>query len=265
MNGCGCAADAAAGRPPQKRQGLAVALAAGDEKMLRVIGSYFLESKAFARCDAYRRGRTLLNELCGGRHFDALLLDEQLLDMDALGFLEEYRRMNRQGAAPLFVMIRRSRPALCEQLAAGGVLQFFFKPCGLAEMAQRIQLLAGDAGMLRAYCSRFCREMGIQNDTTNCGYLIDAVLAAACRGDDFAFGKEVAVAVGELHGVSPAAVESGLRRLIARMEKNDTAAYRKFRNSAVTEPEKLTPERLVRAVMQAAQKSRREEATLCNV
>lgn len=263
MNRAGSLLTAAAVPPPQRRQGLSVAAAAGDERLLRVIGSYFLEEKTFARCDAYRRGQTLLDELYQGRRFDALLLDEQLLDMDALEFLEAFRR-EKLHRLPVFVMLRRGRPALCEQLLAGGVTQCFFKPCGLAEMARRIRLLAEYPAAIRAECRRLCLAWGVQEDATNCEYLADAVLVAAGLDDDFAFGKEIAASVGELHGVSHSAVESGLRRLIARMEQNSTEAYRKFRRTAVAEGEKMTPDRLVRAVKRAVRQNRREEEVLCN-
>lgn len=263
MNGALCPGFAAADERPEGRQGLCVAAAAGDERLLRVIGSYFLEDKTFARCDGYRRGRTLLDELRRERRFDALLVDEQLLDMDALEFLETLGR-EKLRRPPVFVMLRRGRPALCERLLAGGVAQCFFKPCSLAGMTRRILLLTEYPAAVRAGCARLCRAWGVQEDAANCAYLADAVLVAAGLDEGFAFGKEVAAAVGELHGVSQSAVESGLRRLIAHMERNSTADYRKFCRAAVPEGEKMTPDRLVRAVKRAVRPDCEKGEALCN-
>ena len=99
---------------------------------------------------------------------------------------------------------------------------------------------------------RIRESWGVQGEITKCGYLTDAVTIAEQADDKLALRKQIIMTVSEMRGVSVDAVDSGLRRLIERMEENNTPAYREFKLHTGLGETRPTVGRLVYAIKWAA-------------
>lgn len=240
-------------KPSEKNDVLRIAVAAADERLLRVIGNYLLEADSFTQCDAYRRGKILLAQMRAGREFDALILDEQLADMDAVDFMEEYRTQKLQHRPAILVLSCRSHMAICDCLLSCGADYCIMKPYQLSTLARRARTLYRvKQDSLQDYCSRLYESWGVQGEITKCGYLTDAVTIAEQADDKLALRKQIIMTISEMRGVSVDAVDSGLRRLIERMEENNTPAYREFKLHTGLGETRPTVGRLVYAIKWAA-------------
>lgn len=227
------------------------ALCSYDAGILLAMGNYLTETDGFGRCVAFRSGAALLRELCAGQHFDTLVLDEQLLDMDAVTFLEQLPAV--QGAArPLIVLLStRQFLARYESPIYKQADCCFVKPFQIGLLARRIQsIYNGCSENTRGRCEALCRQWGVQGDAVNCGYLADAAVIAVQAESRLALRKEILMTVAELHGVSVAAVDSGLRRLTERLEQQQTPAYRRFKQQTGLGAGRPTVGRLLSAIQQ---------------
>ena len=230
-------------------QDLRTGLCSYDGYTMEALASFLHEYGGFGRCVAYYGGRNLLRELASGQHFDVLILDEQMQDMDAVQFLEEYRMLHIK-EEPLTMLLASQRFLF----QSGRMLQqpadcCFVKPIHVGLLAQRALTFYNNEKKRRDIrCVELCRAWGVQEDTRNVAYMADAVAIVLAAGDQLAVRKEIILKVGEAHGVSISAVDSGLRRLIGEMEAADTAEYRAFKQAAGLETRRPTIKSLLCAI-----------------
>ncbi|MCI2046197.1 MAG: response regulator [Faecalibacterium sp.] len=224
-----------------KKRILNTALCSYDLQTLRSLGNFLLEYGGFHECAAYRSGKELLREMQEGRHYDALVLDEQLQDMDALEFLSKLQQIKQNPQPVTVVMAAHAFLKRLDRALPAGVDFCFLKPLQAGALAHRIQNFYNEhSEAVHAYCNQLCKEFGVQDDTANCLYLADAEFLVWQSETKLAIRKEIILPVSEAHGVSQASVDSGLRRLIERMEAANTDAYCRFKQETGLSGERPT-------------------------
>ncbi len=224
-----------------KNQALNTALCSYDLQTLRSLGNFLLEYGGFRECAAYRSGRELLREISEGRRYDALILDEQMQDMDALEFLGKLQQIRPNPQPVTVVMSAHAFLKRLDRALPAGVDFCFLKPLQAGVLAHRIQNFYHEhSETVHIYCSQLCKKFGVQDDTANCLYLADAEFLVWQSDTKLAIRKEVILPVSEAHGVSLASVDSGLRRLIERMEAANTDAYCHFKQETGLSGERPT-------------------------
>ena len=77
-----------------------------------------------------------------------MILDEQLADMDAVDFMEEYRTQKLQHRPAILVLSCRSHMAICDCLLSCGADYCIMKPYQLSTLARRARMPRGDLGDL---------------------------------------------------------------------------------------------------------------------
>jgi len=204
-----------------------------DEAVARVTRRYLQEAGDVICCDVYPRGRTLLLEL-HARQYDCLLLDELLLDMDSLEFMEQLSRRGIPVGLPIIFLLRSSHRAIHEQLLSYGANYCMIKPYDLTTLLHRIRLLCRQsAGRIAAECSRLYQSWQLPGDHPGCGYLTEAVILAELHEERLAIKKELLAEVSGLHvALSANAVECSLRRLVDRLEEDGVSSYLAFKRRA---------------------------------
>jgi DNA-binding response OmpR family regulator len=232
---------------------LSTALCSYDIQTLQTLGNYLLEYGGFGRCSAYRSGGELLRELEDGQRYDAIVLDEQTEDMDAMELLEKMRKLKLNPQPIIIVLSARAFLKRLDRSLPQGIDFCFLKPFQAGMLAHRIQNFYNKhSEAVHIYCTRLCEDFGVQSETTNCLYLADAELLAWQSDAKLAIRKEIILPVSEAHGVSVASIDSGLRRLIDHMEANRTEAYCHFKAETGLTEEKPTIGRLIYAIKRYA-------------
>lgn len=227
----------------------AVAIAAGDSRLTRVLGNYLVEREVFARCCLYCRGRDLLRELAEGAAFTMLVLDEQLLDMSAEEFLAGMAPLELSARPAVFVLTRYRYYELCEALRPYGVARYINRLTDPERLVRAIcSWRSSCSARVAERCGWFYRRWGVQDHRRDCDYLTDAIQIVLNAGEERPLRKQIFADVGRRHGVSVAAVDSGIQRLVRAMEAADTAEYRSFLQHSELGTARLTPARLVYAL-----------------
>lgn len=233
---------------------LRTALCSCSAAALLALGNYLAEVPGFGQCVAYRTGAALLRELRGGERFDVLVIDEQLLDMDAVQLLEQLPQ--EQGGRPLTILLSSRRYLLRHgQQGSTQADCCMVKPFQAGPLARRIQSLYNEGSeSVHAICEELFCSWGLPRDLPACRYLADAAVIAACADGSLALRKEVLSTVGERYGVSVAAVDSGLRRLIEQLEQTDMPSYRQFKQETGLGAGRPTVRALLAAIQLRARK-----------
>lgn len=222
-------------RQTDTTRGLDTAICSYDVQSLRVLGKYLLEYGGFRSCTAYCSGKELLHALANGQHYDIVILEEHLQDMDAARFLQDCRQLSLSDR-PITVLLAAGGYWRARKQVPAGTDQCFLEPISLETVARQLQAIyngkeGGDAGRIARFCARLCHTWGVQGEPASLAYLADACALLIQTNEHLAIRKEILMAVGEKRGVSVAAVDSGLRRLIDRMEEANTPAYCQFKEA----------------------------------
>jgi len=230
------------------------ALCSYDAAALLVLSNYLAEMEGFGQCVAYRSGKSLLRELTAGHAFDVLIVDERLLDMDVLELLEQMEKISGENRPLVVVLSTRQFLMRYEHILLNYTDCCLVKPFQAALLAQRIQKFYNKSDAAAQMCCEalYC-SWGIPNEGMNSGYLTDVLTIVVHADEKLALRKEIMSAVGNMHGVSVAAVDSGLRRLIEHAEQVAAPEYRAFKRAAGLGAGKPTISKLLGAMRQYVQ------------
>lgn len=231
----------------ERRGRLYVAIASYDVRKLRVCRKYLEEHSPLIECRCYSRGRALLDELGRENDPDIIVLGSQLEDMDEAQFVSGLRGLYSK---PLLLLPGEGRhgrnTASC--LRSDGNCYIIEQ----TELADLMQELCRVSGYGAAFSDELCRSLlagwGIHKLDTKCAYLICALRVACASSEKLAIRKEILRKVGEEYNVSEAAVESGIRRVVDKLEQERTASWLEFKRSSGFGDARPTTGRLVYAV-----------------
>ena len=206
-----------------------VALASYDPREMRVWTRYLEERNPAIRCTGYRSSRPLLERLEQG-DVDVLVLGGRLEDMDSIQFLPRIRGLARK---PLVLLRDDGRN---EKSAVEDMLQELRAP------AHR------PAESLEKRCERIYRSWGVSTCDANKRYLTGALRVMMGSDHRLAIRKEILGPVAEEYGLTVAAVDSALRRLLETLDETGTQTWRDFRKEYGLERRKVTIGRLLYAL-----------------
>lgn len=223
-------------RQTEGPHGLDTAICSYDVQSLRVLGNYLLEYGGFRSCTAYCSGKELLDALINGQHYDIVILEEHLQDMDAARFLHDCQQLHLPNR-PITVLLASGSCWRVRKQMPEGTDQCFLEPIHLETVARQLRNFyngkeSGEAAQIARFCAQLCHSWGVRGEPASLAYLADACALLIGSDEHLAIRKEILMAVGEKRGVSVAAVDSGLRRLIDRMEEANTPAYCQFKQAA---------------------------------
>ena len=211
-----------------------VALASYDPREMRVWTRYLEERHPAIRCTGYRSSRPLLERLEQG-DVDVLVLGGRLEDMDSIQFLPRIRGLARK---PL-VLLRddgRNEKSAVESLSQEDAC-YLIRQATLEDMLQELRAPAHrPAESLEKRCERIYRSWGVSTCDANKRYLTGA-LRVMILGP-----------VAEEYGLTVAAVDSALRRLLETLDETGTQTWRDFRKEYGLERRKVTIGRLLYAL-----------------
>lgn len=223
-----------------------VALASYDPREMRVWTRYLEERNPAIRCTSYRSSRTLLERLEQG-DVDVLVLGGRLEDMDSIQFLPRIRSLDRK---PL-VLLRddgRNEKSAVESLSQEDAC-YLIRQATLEDMLQELRAPAHrPAESLEKRCERIYLSWGVSTCDANKRYLTGALRVMMGSDHRLAIRKEILGPVAEEYGLTVAAVDSALRRLLETLDETGTQTWRDFRKEYGLERRKVTIGRLLYAL-----------------
>ena len=227
----------------------AVALAADDVRITRVLGGYLLDRKTVARCDVFRRGRDLLRALERGAAYPVLILDEQLFDRTAEEFVRELAGLDLARCPGVFVLARTRYLELSERLRPYEFVRCMGRVSDPAQLCRAVSSWYDSAqAQLAARCEQLYGSWGVQERRRDCAYLTDAVRVVLAAGGAHLLRKQVFAEAGQRRGVGLSAVESGIQRMICVLAAEPAEEYLHFLARHGLHPQRVTPIRLVNAL-----------------
>lgn len=244
-------------------QKLHLVLASYDASWLRVAGNYLSEQDGIGHVDCYGRAALLLTALKEGIAPQVIVLDEQLQDMDLLGFMQAYASLRRTEKPVIIGLCSKQYLGYTGNLIFLGLTDFMAKPIYMHALYERVIRLhhAQDSDRIKSFCEARYQEWGAKPSESTM-YLTDAVRVASDSVERLAVRKEILWGVGELHGCSSDAVDSSLRRLIERLEKKPTQGYLAFKERIGYAGKKIPVKILISALQeQLAQQEKHREIT----
>lgn len=222
-----------------------VALASYDPREMRVWTRYLEERNPAIRCTGYRSSRPLLERLEQG-DVDVLVLGGRLEDMDSIRFLPRIRGLARK---PL-VLLRddgRNEKSAVESLSQEDAC-YLIRQATLEDMLQELRAPAHrPAESLEKRCERIYLSWGVSTCDANKRYLTGALRVMMGSDHRLAIRKEILGPVAEEYGLTVAAVDSALRRLLETLDETGTQTWRDFRKEYGLERRKVTIGRLLYA------------------
>lgn len=233
----------------QNGAGLRVALASYDLRQLRVWSRYLEEQSAGIRCSVYRRGEELLAELHCGETFDVVVLGGQMEDMDAVSFLGYAGRLRQK---PFFLLLADEPPGQAAASIGEGGVCYLMRQTSLKDLLEKLSDVPGDLNwQVEQCCREYYDRWQIPQPDPNCTYLTQAVCASFSSENKLAIRKEILQQVAEQQGMTIHAVNSGLRRLVDRLESSQPRGWREFKRQQHLEDEKVTTGKLIYALRSA--------------
>ncbi|MFI3169859.1 MAG: response regulator [Faecalibacterium sp.] len=230
-------------------QTIRIAVASYDASWLRVVANYLQERKEFSVVDCYARGKLLLEALSEGVAPDVVIVDEQMQDVDLFDFMQTYASLHLSNHVVLLGLCNKRYLGYTGNLLSLGLTDFMAKPIQLSNLTERILQLhqTNMGGRVKDVCESLYVDWKLEiNDS--CHYLTDAVRIANDSAEKLAIGKEIVWNVAELHGSTPHAVDSALRRLVEKLECGKIASYLDFKSETGLGQEKPTVKMLVYAI-----------------
>lgn len=223
-----------------------VALASYDPREMRVWTRYLEERNPAIRCTGYRSSRPLLERLEQG-DVDVLVLGGRLEDMDSIRFLPKIRGLARKH----LVLLRddgRNEKSAVESLSQEDAC-YLIRQATLEDMLQELRAPAHrPAESLEKRCKRIYRSWGVSTCDANKRYLTGALRVMMGSDHRLAIRKEILGPVAEEYGLTVAAVDSALRRLLETLDETGTQTWRDFRKEYGLERRKVTIGRLLYAL-----------------
>ena len=180
-----------------------------DQRFLRVCQSY-LRCTGWrpARCDVYQSGQALLDALQKGLPYRVVLLDNQTADMDCVTFCRQLRHLD-PSCRPWLV----STPCQVAD-GPGGPPELSVLSTMLLDLQAILHTFDPDHSALR----RLLDELGFEVGAQGGEYMWEACCIIADSDIHLAVRKDVLLPVSERHHVTDLAIDSGIRRAIARLE-----------------------------------------------
>ncbi len=231
------------------RPSIRVAIASYDKGFLRA-GRRFLAGARvadFPDCGIYQTGEDLLDALQGGAQYEAILLDSRLEDMTA-GELYAQMSALELPQRPHILLLSGGERAVPGS-APGPESQRVIHAGSLASLllelqdCQRSLPFSAESALRWLYA-----EWGLQPGDTSCGYLSDAVFLVLQSDQRLAIRKDVLRQVSERHHVSVSAIDSGIRRLIVRLNERNSPAWQRFRSQSAALRGKVTTGKLIYSI-----------------
>ena len=233
-----------------------IAIASYDPRFLRLCQKCL--DKAVFRCTVYQSGEDLLYDLQNGFYYQAILLDNALLDMDTAEFCRRLREPPMLCQPWLVLVPTRNANSLYSLLRAGDTaqLELEMKHASTPDLSSlnsmlfdlksilHAQELQADTDLLTQHLVRW----GVQPGALGCGYLREAVHLALQSESHLAIRKGILLPIGERHNVTVGAVDSGIRRLIDLLNAQNTAAWQDFNRRRNPQGHKLTTRKFIYAV-----------------
>ena len=183
----------------------------------------------------------------GRRVVDVLVLGGRLEDMDSIRFLPRIRGLARK---PL-VLLRddgRNEKSAVESLSQEDAC-YLIRQATLEDMLQELRAPAHrPAESLEKRCERIYRSWGVSTCDANKRYLTGALRVMMGSDHRLAIRKEILGPVAEEYGLTVAAVDSALRRLLETLDETGTQTWRDFRKEYGLERRKVTIGRLLYAL-----------------
>jgi PAS domain S-box-containing protein len=121
---------------------LTILLAEDNPVNIATFDSY-LTAKGY-RTSLAQTGREAI-DLAATQHFDAILMDIQMPDLDGLKAIESIRQQPHHARTPIIVLTASAQPHLRAQCLDLGADRFLTKPVKLAELNREIESCLGDA------------------------------------------------------------------------------------------------------------------------
>lgn len=226
-----------------------IAIASYDARFFRICQNYItcIDQSAF-RCDVYQSGEELLAALRNGFPYRAVLLDNAMNDMDAPAFCSRLRDLAPKCRPWLLLVPTCSVDELCSLVRAGREDPPDEIRVRQMELSGLNSLLYDLESMLRAQAQTSSDDALIQlllhwgehPGSLGAQYLRECMeLAVRCE-PHFAIRKDVLMPVGERHSVSVTAVDSGIRRLIDKLNTLNQPAWQAFKQRRWPQKHRLT-------------------------
>ena len=213
-----------------KREGaIRVYLLGPDPQQIQVMQQYMEQQEDLVCAGAGIDGGTLLHRLQNGANFDVLICDAMLRDMDAAELLERMGRLGLPKLPRILVMLGRANRVIQNHLLSLGADLCLSLPCSMETMFRRARVLCGSGELdpnLRL--RRMLSGLGLVPDDSGYRYLTKALEIMAFAQQPCAIVKDVYAEVARVEHVSPLGVESGIRRLMGQMKKQDSVMYREL-------------------------------------
>lgn len=239
------------------RKAKKIALCSMDSILMRATADYLLETGTAERCVVFRKGEHLLWDLGRGDTYDCIVLDTMLVDMDATEVLMRLRAMRLRARPSIIVLVLPQRFFRMQRRIPGEVDTFLCKPLNPESLVQRIKLLCAEKQTNPV--ELILKQWGVELEQTQVQYFAEAVALLAQANKPLALRKELLSAVAENHCVSVSAVDSGLRRIIAHLEEQDTPGYQSFKKENGLDGVRPTVKKLLEACSRYSQTEEQKE------
>lgn len=234
-----------------------IALCSGDSILMRSTADYLLETGTAERCVVFRRGEHLLRDLDRGDTYDCIVLDTILVDMDATEVMMRLRALRLQKQPSIIVLVLPQRFFRMQRRIPGEVDSFLCKPLNPESLAQRIKMLCEETQTNSE--KAILEQWGVELEQTQVQYFTEAVQLQTQEEKPLALRKELLSVVAERHCVSVSAVDSGLRRMIARLEEENTPGYQNFKRENGLEGVRPTVKKLLEVCSRYARTAEQKE------
>jgi len=116
------------------------ALVADDEPHIRRVLTTLLESSGL-EVKAVRDGRQALDLLLTDDHFDILVTDLMMPEVDGLTLLSEVRALDSRAGLPILMLTAKGQDADCEEAYKRGASEFMTKPFSPKKLLARVREL----------------------------------------------------------------------------------------------------------------------------
>ena len=235
-----------------------IAIASYDARFFRICQNYItcMERDAF-RCDVYQSGQELLMALENGFPYRAVLLDNALSDMDASDFCARLHDLTPKCRPWLLLVPTCSVDEFCGLVRARDASQPDAADVRKMELSGLNSLLYDLESMLRAQNAQtdsdtvliqLLMHWGEHPGSLGAQYLQECMeLAVRCE-PHFAIRKDVLLPVGKRHSVTVLAVDSGIRRLIDKLDALNKPAWQAFKQRRCSQDDNLTTGKFIYAV-----------------
>lgn len=231
-----------------------------DGLLMRTVADYLLELGQVQQCVVFRRGEKMLREIGQGKHYDGIIVDSMMRDMDALEFLLRLQELPQTACPAVILLGTMSEFERIQRRIPEGVDSFLCKPLRPEILAERIRLFCGGGRQNPSQVQQMLRQWGLQEEDIRSQYFTTAVELLTKAKGQLALRKELLPMVARSYGVSPAAVDSGIRRMIQVLEEKSPAAYVEFKTKNGLDHRKPTVKKLLCACSKTGEKQEKKEA-----